>query len=67
MSLISNNTPNLHFVIFSEVNTASFTNKRLLWKERGCYKFMLSLESATFHCKNFLQLILQSYIWSFVF
>ena len=57
VSLFSNKTPNLHFVICPEMNTASVTNKRLLQKERGSYKFMFPLETITFYCKKILQLI----------
>ena len=46
------------------MNTGSIRNKRLLWKERDGYKIMFPLETVTFYCKTFLQLIIQSYIWS---
>ena len=39
---MSNKAPNLHPVICSEMNTASFTNKMLLQNEKGSYKFMFS-------------------------
>ena len=34
------------------MNTASITNKRLLLKERGNYKFIFSLKPVTFYCKK---------------
>ena len=52
MSLISNKAPNLHSVIYSEINTASVTNKRLLLNERGSCVFMFSLEIVTFYCQK---------------
>ena len=58
VSLISNKAPNLHFAISSEINTALITNKKLLLKERGNYKFIFSLKTITFHCKKKLQIII---------
>ena len=58
VSLISNKAPNLRSVICSEIKTASITNKRLRYKERGSYKFMFSLETVSFYCKKILQLII---------
>ena len=55
-----NVAPILHSVICSEMNTASATKKRLLEKERGSYKFMFSVETATFYCKKILQLLYNS-------
>ena len=52
ISLIFNKAPNLHSVTYSEMTTASITNKRLLLKERCSYKFMFSLETVTFYCKK---------------
>ena len=51
-----NVAPILHSNLF-EMNTASITNKRLLYKEKGGYKFMVSLETITFYCFiNFINL-----------
>ena len=52
VSLTFNKAPNLHSVTYSEMNTASITNKKLLLKEKGSYKFMFSLEIVTFYCKK---------------
>ena len=49
VSLISNKAPNPHSAIFSAMNSASFTNKRLLSKKIGNYKFTFSLETVTFY------------------
>ena len=48
--------PILHFVIYSEMNTGSITNNRLLKNQRRSYKFIFSLETVTFNCKKILQL-----------
>ena len=62
-----NVTPILHSVICSEMNTVSVTNKRLLLKERGSYKFIFFFETVNFYCKTILQFTLYSYMWSFMF
>ena len=54
--IFQNVAPIMHCVICSEMNTALVTNKRLLQKESGSYKFMFSLEYVTFYCKKILQL-----------
>ena len=48
--------PILHSVIYSEMNTGSVTNNRLLKNQRRSYKFIFSLETVTFNCKKILQL-----------
>ena len=45
-----------HFCL--KKNIASITNKRLLLKKRAIYKFILSLETVTFHNKKVLKLII---------
>ena len=52
----------LHSVICSEMNAALVTNKRLLQKERGSYKFIFSLETVTCYCKKILQLTVILYV-----
>ena len=66
VSLISNKAPNLHSVICFEMNTALITNKRLLLKERGSYKFMFSLETVTLYCKKDFTNHYKSCMWSFM-
>ena len=66
VSLISNKAPNLHSAISSEINTALITNKKLLLKERGNYKFIFSLETVTFHCKKKFTNYYKSYMRYFI-
>ena len=54
---LQNVTPILHSVICSEMNTNPITNKRLLKRKGGSYKFIFSLKTVTFYCKIILQLI----------
>ena len=42
--------------ICTEMYTALVTNKRLLEKESGCYKFIFPVETVTFLCNKILQL-----------
>ena len=57
----------LYSVIRPEINATSITNKRLLQKERGSYKFTLSFEAVIFYCRKILRLTVLSYMWSFMF
>ena len=66
-SLISNKAPNLHSAICSEMNTASFAKKRLLFKKRSGYKFVFSLETVTFYCKKDFTNYYKFYMRSFMF
>ena len=45
---------NVHSVIYSEMNTPSITNNRLLESERGSYKLIFSLK-ALFYWRKILQ------------
>ena len=51
-----NVVPILRYLICTEMYTALVTNKRLLEKESGCYKFIFPAETVTFLCNKILQL-----------